>query len=505
VLISYLADRSFGGLSQLSISMNDTNRVLVAFDLPEGLRAAALGKAELVLDLKNPERYAATEPFELALHPVSGEWSETGTSWKSQPAFIAEPAVTLTLDPHPHTVRIDVTALTRRWLARDLPNHGILLKVAAVTNQTAREGQGIPPSSEEPPALTFPFAEPQVEKLPWPHQEPGLSKAAVDELNREVWIINDFPLYQADRPGRWRYFHGGLDIVLDNGTKIRAMKDGWVKAIFASSIVIGDARGDEPGYGWSYSHLGNHQVEVGEFVKQGSIIGEVDFHGLAHLHLERVFSEGPHWGSWHYISVPNGHFTYRDADPPVVETPFHFFPNRSDREIEPSGSGPIRLCGEVDIVVGMREAGSYARSEGGFGDRLGVMRMDYEIAPLRGGKARRFRSFDFGRLKIRKGVHARAYGTALTKVVYKHYGLFERERKSGSQALSYYVITNCRGDEPPSELALDDVEHAWDTAARDRQGKPLYPDGRYRITVTARDFDGHQARATMTVIVANGG
>lgn len=500
VLISYLADRVFGRMPRLSVSLADTNRVLLGFDLPRSWRASPRLKAELVLDLKNSERLPVSVPFELAAHAVKGQWSPETTTWKNQPPFDKEPGATVRVEPRAQILRIDVTRLVRAWLAGDAENRGLLLKVAAVT----RDEMPAVLSPEEPPDLTYPFLEKRIEKLPWPHQAPGLSPEQVLELCREVWVINDFPLYQADAEGAWRYFHGGLDIVLANGTVIHAVEDGYVKAIVGPCIVIADAEGAEPCYGWSYAHLGEHRVAVGEFVKRGTVIGVVEFKGLAHLHLDRVFSQGPYWGSWHYITVPNGHFTYTDDEPPVIETPFFFFRNDSDERIAPGDDGEVRLSGEVDLVVGMREAGRYARSEAGFGDRLGVMRMDYEIARLEDGPGHSFRSFDFGILAIKKGFHARSYGTELAKVVYKHYALFEHLPRAGDKALSYYVLTNCRGDEPPRELALGDRKSCWDTARKDAGGRRVFPDGSYRVTVTARDFDGHTARASMTVTVANG-
>src|SRR5262245_41711663 len=46
VLISYLADRPFGSIARLSVSTDDTNRVLLRFALPA---APSIAKAELVL------------------------------------------------------------------------------------------------------------------------------------------------------------------------------------------------------------------------------------------------------------------------------------------------------------------------------------------------------------------------------------------------------------------------------------------------------------------------
>jgi hypothetical protein len=193
-----------------------------------------------------------------------------------------------------------------------------------------------------------------------------------------------------------------------------------------------------------------------------------------------------------------------DEDPPVIAEPFYFFTNNTDVMIRPSGDGRIVLRGEVDIVVAMREVGHYAHSkESGFGDRLGVMRMDYEIRRVddpAGFEPRSFRSFDFSSLKIRKG-EGRSYGTELTKVVFKHWTLFDIPRPTGNAVLSFYVVTNCAGDEPPHELRLEDRDHGWNTAERGGDGRRVYPDGEYEITVIARDFDGHKAQRSMRVTV----
>src|SRR5688572_22224240 len=201
------------------------------------------------------------------------------------------------------------------------------------------------------PSLTFPPVESEIQKLPWPHQPPGLSGAEVERLNRNVWVINNNPLYQADEAGNWAYFHGGLDIVLTNGTKIYAIQDGWVKSIFNSAITIANLKSDQPCYGWSYAHLDNFRVREGDFVKQGTLIGEVNFHGLPHTHLDKVFSEGAHWRAWRYICFPDDHFSFHDNEPPAIQAPFYFFENNTDNTFMPHADGSVALRGDVDIAA----------------------------------------------------------------------------------------------------------------------------------------------------------
>jgi len=354
--------------------------------------------------------------------------------------------------------------------------------------------------------LTFPYEQPSFEPLPWPHQAPDLTPQEIELLNQQVWVINDFPLYQSDVNGLECYFHGGLDIVLDNNTPIYAMKDGWVKYADFWTVVIADAPGDDPSYGWEYAHLGNVQVQAGNFVTRGTLIGQVDFPGLGHIHLNKVFSEGAYWGRWRYMCMPNGHFSYVDAEPPDINTPFYFFENNSDTMIESNDAGIVVLIGQVDIVVPMREQGLYARSkDNGFGDRLAVTKIEYEIRPAGSGSGLLFHSFDFNDIRIRSHAFDPEYNTELTRVVYKHWKLFEEDRIYWDKVFSYYVITNCPGGQSPPEVNIPDRNYCWDTAALDPNGLPIIPNGIYDIMVTAYDFAGHSASKTMTVAVKQPG
>jgi hypothetical protein len=204
--------------------------------------------------------------------------------------------------------------------------------------------------------------------------------------------------------------------------------------------------------------------------------------------------------------MPNAHFTYVDENPPVIATPFHFFRNETDTMFAPDENGHVVVSGQVDIVVGLRESGLYARSkDNGFGDRLGVARIECTIAP-RGRDdipSYQIHSFDFNRLRVKQGHDSREYGTAITSVVYKHWKLFEDNRPNGSQCLSYYVVTNCRGAEPPDELTARDGQYCWDTSASGPDGGRRFPNGKYTVTVTAYDAPGNTAVETGVVEVAN--
>jgi hypothetical protein len=77
--------------------------------------------------------------------------------------------------------------------------------------------------------------------------------------------------------------------------------------------------------------------------------------------------------------------------------------------------------------------------------------------------------------------------------VFKHYALFGKPL-SGHQNLAHYIISNCPGNDAPTELQFTFTNHCWQTAARDTGGARLYPDGEYIVEVTA--FDSHDNRAS---------
>lgn len=126
VLISYLADRPFGGLKSLSVSLGDTNRALLRFPVGGG---APLARATLVLVMKL-SAMPPLAPFGLAVHEVAGAWTEAEACWSKAPASGGEPAARVTLEPREQTVRIDVTASVNRGRAAPEANHGWLLKSA---------------------------------------------------------------------------------------------------------------------------------------------------------------------------------------------------------------------------------------------------------------------------------------------------------------------------------------------------------------------------------------
>jgi tetratricopeptide (TPR) repeat protein len=125
MVISYLADRNWGKMTSLSVSLGDTVRALVRFELPAGTK---IRSAELVLKAAPaPQRPPA--PFELSVHAVEADWDESKVTWKDQPKFAARAALTEKVNGQAKEVRLDVTALARSLAEKGAGRQGFLLKV----------------------------------------------------------------------------------------------------------------------------------------------------------------------------------------------------------------------------------------------------------------------------------------------------------------------------------------------------------------------------------------
>jgi murein DD-endopeptidase MepM/ murein hydrolase activator NlpD len=517
MVLGHLPNRNWAVHPDLSISLWDSDRVLLRFGSVMPRDGESLLKAELVLDVRL-SRTPPKDPFELGVYHVLERWNEKTAKWDNQPEFDPEPKATAEVQPREGKLRIDVTELVQSWIAQR-SNHGMLLKVTtplAGRQRQAPEVEVYPPDAGRHPGEVYPEAQPAYARtvpllpaspqlalpsspkwdpLPWPHEAPGSTVAERSALSEDVWIINDFPLYQG--ADTFAYFHTGLDIVLDNGTPIYAMEDGWVKSIAHGAVIVATTSGPEPSFGWGYVHLGDIQASVGQHITRGTLIGRVEFNGLAHLHLDRLYSQDPYWGEWQYALMPNRHFAYPDDDPPVIQTPFYFFQNESDEVFAPDASGTVVVGGDVDIVVAMREEGTYAHSrDNAFGDRLGVAKVAYTIRSAETGNSQKLASFDFTQLAIKKSPTHRDFNTELTKIAYKHPRLFGPNMTRGNKDFAYYIITNAPADKPARELKQEHSTLCWKTGE--------LSDGDYEITVRATDATGHSATASMNVTIRNG-
>lgn len=346
---------------------------------------------------------------------------------------------------------------------------------------------------------------PPHDKLPYPTHNPNFNQAQYDDMINKVFIINNFGQDQ------FSYLHDGLDFVAKNGTKIYSVDSGYVRLIQISNnpsyhtIIIEDK--NKPNYGWGYTHVGNFQVQNGDFVQQGTQIAEISFAGTEHVHLDRIYCL-PGYSLTNMNNTiniqPVDYFYFPDTKPPLIKSPFHYFENNSNNKFTNNGTTAVK--GEVDIVVPIRECGEYAKGRDpnymfGFGDRLAIKNITYEIMGP-DNIIHSFKSFDFSRIQIIKKDNS----SITQPTIYKKYQLIEgkdRVMMEWSDYYSYYIITNNQGKENNEPLRYSDANLSWNTTEKNSDGTFKYPNGEYKITVKIYDFYGHSTTASDQVVVNN--
>lgn len=339
-------------------------------------------------------------------------------------------------------------------------------------------------------------------KLPWPHQKPGISQDEFDALINGLWILDNFGTYHAVE-GKYLYFHDGLDIMLDNGTEIYAIESGYVKSLKedpsgGGCINIGDTPGESPGYGWEYAHTGNFRVNVGDYVYKGDLIAEVVTR--EHVHLSRIRVMHGSWADKRNLDYlqPLTYFVFKDTIPPELITPFFYFHNESDVYFE--RRNPTVVSGEVDIVVPMRDlADCMLRSSL---RRWCVGRIEYEIKSVKNQKVYNWKSFDFTKI-IFADWPGEMYDERVLAIYKPDYLPILKNSGIDSRNFAFYIVTNMEGSKECCDSYELYRENAWNTAALDEDGMPLFPDGDYIITVKAIDIAGNSASASDVVRVRN--
>ena len=351
-------------------------------------------------------------------------------------------------------------------------------------------------------------------RLPWPHQRPNLSEEARRQLVNSVFVINNFGAYAAGQSQEQAYFHDGIDIVLPERTPIFAVADGIVRVAGGVApnglVVIEDA--DRPGWGWWYVHVSAFRVRVGDRVTAGTELAGIDFpNGLQHLHLSRGFMDpGDNWRSFatpNYVE-PLSYFDYVDDTAPVVEKPFRYFPNQSNREI--IGPSPLIVSGSVDIVAGMRDGGAVTRGLVGrtdYGESHVPIRAEVSIASIASPNAPLWRhaAFDFSKTILRWWSPDRLNMPEIFYTLFKWRPLLASAPPGNQGRTTQYLILTNRGANHDGLRRFDpsDAEPAWQTDAVDTAGRRIFPDGEYIVTVTATDVRGNTTTERDRVLVRN--
>ncbi|MDO8587442.1 MAG: peptidoglycan DD-metalloendopeptidase family protein [Armatimonadota bacterium] len=367
--------------------------------------------------------------------------------------------------------------LTRR-LGQEMPasTPGSAPAVARAVDEKAPSG---PP---EPPAGP---ARPVAKPLPWPF--PGDYQAQK--------IFNN---YQQATDG---YIHCGLDFIHPAGTPVTAVGAGYVACIYTNYpdwvthhfFIVTPTKGGNRG--WCYTHLdpNTFTFKEGDFIRQGQVLGSlVDFSvgnqpGVAHLHIHYVAFNRETSGKVNVRSLldPLYFFDWKDTEPPVLR-PLRFVSAVSSQQFEADAAGVVTVSGKVDVLAAITDC-AYQNHAGNLGAPV-VM------------------------LSISDGTHT------TQKLVLDHRGDVGDEKQTKPLYLSYeekkaffnpdsfprYQMLRVTKTDGDGRITPRDADECWDTTARDRAGKPVWPDGQYSVNVYAWDIAGNRAVAGATVHVKNG-
>lgn len=116
---------------------------------------------------------------------------------------------------------------------------------------------------------------------------PAIMPISNKDLKRTAsgWGYRIHPIYKI------RKFHYGMDFTAPTGTEIYATGDGVIKRVISSKRGLGKHIEIDHGYGYTttYAHMNRFNVQQGQKVKRGDVIGFVGTTGLStapHLHYE---------------------------------------------------------------------------------------------------------------------------------------------------------------------------------------------------------------------------
>ncbi len=288
------------------------------------------------------------------------------------------------------------------------------------------------------------------------------------------------------------YLHPGIDIMTEPLVPVYAVSSGYVKAVLTTyaeyhwRVAVAASSGAGESDGWLYAHLEQHtiQVDVGDFVVQGELLGYIvgwpvaSFH---HLHFAKIRQSGQSWlPNWEFIENPlNELSNIDDFDPPEIlnlpspfeEDIFAFRPNNGTEFFLDTDS----IAGDVDIIAKVQDLVGHSDWQ------LTPYKLEYLIRSDR-YMADTVLSFVFaGELFWEQNVG----------VIYEELHPFDSRGDYNFRDF-YFIITNTDGD---SVVEASDADGCWSTAD--------FPNDTYWVILKASDAYGNETCDSMQVSTIN--
>ena len=338
-------------------------------------------------------------------------------------------------------------------------------------------------------------------KLPYPHHNPEYTQEEYDNMMERLWIVDTFGDYVSQSPATQSFISTGLKMYAGYKAPIFTITNGIVRIKNSydyekSFIVIEDL--EEPGYAWKYEGLENFQYSIGDYVEMGSQIGQINNLADGFYTLSRIKKpEGVEWGrqEWLYINAQEK-FEYIDTKPPEQDHVLKVFRGNTTESFEiPEMPRTFIVYGEADIVYNAWDVGEYAdpsfETEYVFDiNNAGITRYECILINQQ-GEEKYLQTYDFREIKL--------VGDEIFDIYYPH-TLIPPKVDEDEFYRKYCILTNAK--EVNGEL-ITDFNYSWDTTEKDMEGNPLYPNGKYVMTIRAYDFKGNFCSRVDTVLIRN--
>lgn len=302
------------------------------------------------------------------------------------------------------------------------------------------------------------------------------------------------------------YVHGGLDLMHDAGTEVRAVADGWVALIDTNYkdwkthhvVAVSEVEGGREG--WTYTHMDpdTFAFRVGDRIRKGQVLAKlVDFkvgknEGADHLHLAYERFEKLADGTLELTPLfdPLQCLDVGDQVAPTVHAVLFLY-GGTTKEIPKDAKGAVFVSGRVDVLALVSDAGRADQ-----GCSWGVPVVTIEIRGPRGkeGDAAAWRKLVLD-LRGELG-EKRAAPAVFLSYATKQPFLAGLPPYPVVQAV---VATHTDGD---GRIERADAVQCWDTSETTADGKRRFPDGTYDVTVRAWDLAGRQGTCTATAVVS---
>lgn len=378
--------------------------------------------------------------------------------------------------------RQDTSQTVRDALARNFNQTLPATTQSSPSSSSSSVEELAPSGAPKPPAGP---ARPVSKPLPWPF--PG---GCEDQS-----IFNNY------QQATDIYIHCGLDFIHPAGTEVKAVGSGYVAAIYTNYpqwvthhfFIVTPVKGGNRG--WCYTHIDprTYTFKVGDYIQEGQELGSlVDFSlgnqpGVAHLHLNYVSFEKDASGKvvTHSLLDPLYFFDWKDTVPPALQ-PLRFVQEGTLRQFQSDTSGAVTVSGRVDVLA--------AVTDSAFPGHMGNLGVPVVM------------------LSISDGTHT------MQKLVLDHRGNVGDETVVQPLYLSYrekqalfdpdsfprYQVLRVTKTDGDGKITPRDASECWDTTARDGNGNPIWPDGKYSVNVYAWDIAGNRGVVGATVFVKNG-